>query len=113
MKRRILSLLTLTIALIITTSCTVSKRLTSIQTAPTDSLLSSSIDVDSLIDKYSKYDGVYLNVKDIYEHSATKGVPMFTLWGLEISSYLFKKYLIINPDKQDLTTFTINLLQEQ
>ncbi len=109
MKSRILSLLILTIALIITTSCTVSKRLTSIQTAPTDSLLSSSIDVDSLIDKYSKYDGVYLNVKDIYEHSATKGVPMFTHGDWKYHRIFSKKYLIINPDKQDLTTFTINL----
>ena len=78
MKSRIFASFILTIALLFSTSCTVSKRLTSIQTAPNDSLLSASLDIDSLLGKYSKYDGVYLNVKDIYEHSATRCVPMFT-----------------------------------
>ncbi|MBK9098626.1 MAG: hypothetical protein IPM14_11040 [bacterium] len=113
MKFNISTFLSLLISLYLLTSCTVSKRLTSIQTAPTDSeLASTSINIDTLINKYSKYDGVYLNIKDIYEHSATKGNPLFSRGGEWKYHRIYSvKYLVINPDNEKLTTINTTLSQ--
>lgn len=110
MINRVFSIFLLSTTVILFTNCTVSKRLTSIQKAPADSLLISSGDIKTLQEKYSKYDGAFLDVKDIYEHSATKGTPFLTQSG-EWSYHRITsvKYFVNNPDKERLSTFTTTL----
>jgi hypothetical protein len=91
-------------------SCTTSKRLTTIQTAPSDSVFISSLEIDTILNKYSKYDGVYLNLKDIYEHSATKGNQLFSQGGEWKYHRIYSvKYLVINPENEKLTTFSTTI----
>jgi len=110
MKNRISFVFLFITVIIISISCTVSKRITSIQTAPSDSALYLLANSDELIDKYSKYDGVYLKIKDTYEHSATKTNSLLSRNGEWMYHRINSvKYLVINPDKQELTTFSIKL----
>jgi hypothetical protein len=93
-------------ALLFFAGCVTSKRITDIQKAPSDSLFTSNVDLSDLETKYSKYDGVYLKIKDIREHSVTKGMYSRSWYYHRIWT---KKYMILNPENTKLSTFEIQL----
>jgi len=91
-------------------SCSESKRITILQTPPKDNEINQGVNLSEMEKKYSKYDGIYLNIKNIYEHSATKGNPFFSAGTKWLYHRIFsEKYLILNPDNQKLTTIQIQL----
>ena len=86
-------------------SCSVSRRITHIQYVPSDSLLQKDrINVAEYEKKYSKYDGVYLFVKNVMEHSGTKSSFGFGGWKYHRIKNI--KYVVLNPDAAYLTTFS-------
>jgi hypothetical protein len=97
------------ILLIITfVSCSVSRRITEVQQSPTEeTFLSDKINLQEYENKYSEHNGVYLLVKNVYEHSGSNNPYDNQSWSYhKVSKY---KYLVLNPDDEDLTTFTISL----
>jgi hypothetical protein len=94
----------------ILSSCSVSKRLTNYQSAPSDSLLlAEKINPADYEDKYSKYDGVYLFVKNSMEHSGSEVTLMPEASGWEFHKIKKLRYLILNPDNEKLTTYSLRL----
>ena len=95
----------LLLTLMLLTSCTVSKRVTSLQ-VPTFSASQDEVDIAAYEEKYGEYDGVYLESEYILEHT---GIPAYSLaispWKFyEISKF---KYIVFNPDATSVSTFSI------
>ncbi len=104
MKSLIFRLIVLLSVLIIT-GCSVSKRITITQSAPTDSVFIHDVDISELEKKYSDHDAVYLNVKNIYEHSVRTANPLLSVrpdWDYDRIKSI--KYLVLNPENQELST---------
>ncbi|MFZ4622360.1 MAG: hypothetical protein ACOYNS_17490 [Bacteroidota bacterium] len=96
-------LLLLSAALLLS-SCVSSKRV--LQLEPPAAMRTDSIDVSAYMEKYGTYDGVILDTRQSIEHYGTKGqgFNMFGTW--DFTDVIQRKYLILNPDAQNLTTFT-------
>jgi hypothetical protein len=73
----------------------------------TDSLSARVPDVSTYIEKYAGYDGVFVSVDESLEHT---GGSNFAL-GFEWNFFRIRKirYVVLNPDAQNLTTFTVRL----
>ena len=85
-------------------SCASSQRTIFLKTPTADQR--DSIDVEAYETRYGKYDGVYLDIDESIEHSGMSARGMFgTSW--DYHYVIHRKYLVLNPDAQDLTTFTL------
>src|SRR5947209_4958135 len=87
-------------------SCSSSQRIAYLQ-VPSDSKVD-TIDVAAYEKKYGKDDGVYLFHEESIEHSGTTAFldPGGT-W--DFHRVVRHKYIILNPDNQDLTTFELGV----
>lgn len=67
-----------------------------------------SVDVKAYEAKYGKYDGVYLDIDESIEHSGTSTRMAYGSTTWDYNYVLRRKYLVLNPDIQYLTTFSLS-----
>ncbi|KAA3632684.1 MAG: hypothetical protein DWP97_10575, partial [Calditrichaeota bacterium] len=92
------------LSLLLLVSCTTSKRLSYLTVPPETAVGEYPIDLNLYAEKYKEYDGVYLNVEEIIEHSGTKeNMDMFSKW--DYTQIRKKSYLILNPDNIKLGSY--------
>ena len=92
------------LSLLLLISCTTSKRLSYLTVPPETTVAAYPIDLELYAEKYKDYDGVYLNVEEIIEHSGTKeNMDMFSKW--DYTQIRKKSYLILNPDNIQLGSY--------
>lgn len=91
--------------LIVLSSCTTSKRLThlTVPESSPDKIMVAHVNVEEYESKYGQYDGVYLDVETVIEHSGGKGI--FSGWSF--SRIIKRKFMVLNPDAQWLTSFRV------
>ena len=102
MKRSIILLFT---ALLVT-SCVASAatKHESRLTVPALSMPAEDVDVAAYEKKYDEHDGVFLNNEYLLEHTSGERGRMWAFY--ETSK---KKYMVLNPDNEKLTTFTLRI----
>ena len=84
-------------------SCTPSaRRHFVLQNMPADSIRSFSYDVEEYRERYDGHDGVFINVDRVVEHAVVRDD-----WVAFLSGSL--RFMILNPDADWLTTFTIRI----
>jgi hypothetical protein len=98
-------LLLLSTALLLS-SCVSSKRV--VQLEQPAAVRTDSVDVSSYLEKYGTYDGVYLDVKQSLDHYGTKGQGITAFGSWSFTDVIHRKYIVLNPDAQNLTTFSFN-----
>lgn len=96
------------IAIVVITGCTTARRISTL--AMPDPLVKTlpPVDVTPYLSLAGVYDGVYLDHESIIEHSGIKedaGGLVAKLW--EYSQISKKRYIVLNPSAQWLTTFEI------
>ncbi|HMY37237.1 MAG TPA: hypothetical protein PKW36_14095, partial [bacterium] len=105
---RIILTLVFTITL---ASCSISNK--TISLAPTSLKLSinDTINLPSYASKYSEYDGVFLEIDESMEHNASDLMMGLNEWSF---FYIRKvRYVILNPDNQRLSTFSVHVEADQ
>lgn len=105
---RIILTLVFTITL---ASCSISNK--TIALAPTSLKLSinDTINLPSYASKYSEYDGVFLEIDESMEHNASDLMMGLNEWSF---FYIRKvRYVILNPDNQRLSTFSVHVEANQ
>ena len=104
--KKLLCLLFLSLALI---SCTSSKRISFLDMEALKQQSAPSVDLPLYEEKYGEYDGVYLSLETIVEHSGIKEHTAYGLGDKWTYSYIRKmKYIIFNPEADWLTNLDIS-----
>lgn len=106
MKKNLMLFIVIT-AVLFFTACTTSKRVIEFLNSPNDTSFVSNINIEELEIKYSEYDGVFLKVKNLFDHSATTGNPWVRgNWSYHrVNTF---KYVIFNTENTSLSTITFN-----
>ena len=99
MKRFLL----LVLGVILFAGCTISNRV--IYLGEPTALDVDSLDVQTLLEENAEHDIVYLSLNKSYEHVTQKEAGGVQLW--DYFEVLERKYIIINPDIEEFTTFTL------
>jgi hypothetical protein len=89
-------------------SCVTSKRVAFLSTANLNK--PDTLNLAEYEKKYGDYDIVYLNIEQTYEHTGTKnnlGMYSSNYWYFNVVNR--SKYLVLNPDNEKYTTFSITL----
>lgn len=111
MKRIIFALMLVTL---VVAGCVRAPRLTRLEVPDEVPVVPMpTVDVGAYAEKYAAYDGVYLNIEQTIEHSGSKNQSLgaFLLGGRgadwHYSNVYKREYLILNPEADWLTTFSI------
>src|SRR5947207_1778684 len=90
-------------------SCSSSQRITYLQ-VPAETK-GDTVDVAAYEKKYGKYDGVFLIHDESIEHSGTSTNSFLDPGGASVKWEFHRvvrhKYVVLNPDNQELTTFEL------
>jgi hypothetical protein len=95
--------LLLVLGVIMFAGCTISNRV--IYLGEPTALDVDSLDVQTLLEENAEHDIVYLSLNKSYEHVTQKEAGGVQLW--DYFEVLERKYIIINPDIEEFTTFTL------
>lgn len=95
------------LAIAVFSSCTMSKRLIYLEKP----VVTMPVDVAAYEEKYSDYDGVYLDLLEVVEHTGRRENPELTGGGGGWSFHHVRqrKYIVLNPDAERLTTFSFRV----
>jgi hypothetical protein len=89
---------------LIVAGCATSSRMSFLQVPP--AAKQDTVNVKAYEEKYGKYNGVFLFIENTIEHAGNKSNIIGATW-----SYYYvihRKYIVLNPDQESLTTFSLN-----
>ncbi len=88
-------------------SCTSSDRTVYLKVPQGDT--KDTINIAAYEEKYSTYDGVYLFIDESIEHTGSKDFSISGFVNWDFHYVIKKKYIILNPESQTLTTFELGV----
>ena len=90
------------------TGCTTSQRVRYLDPAPTTAAANRTFDLAAYEQKYGDNDAVFLFTESTIEHSGSREKGVFDTGKWMFSLVHRRKYVVFNPDVDDLTTFHIS-----